>query len=627
MCGICGILRFDDQPVQVDRIEAATQAIQHRGPDNSSTWTHHSIAFGHTRLSIVDLSDAANQPFHIDHQQLSMVFNGEIYNYIELRNQLISKGYTFQTTSDMEVVINGFSAWGDELFAKLNGIFAIAFWDAKKKKLTLARDRFGVKPLYVLETETELVFGSEIKTILAATPNRPRQLSTAALHEFLYYGVALGGQSMFQGIKQIPPAHVSTWIVGGESKKTSDQYWTYPTRQQSCDTEAEIISKTTSCLERAVAMQLTGDVPIGVFLSGGLDSSCITGFAARNYPSTLKTFSVAFDFAPSNELELAREVADMHGTEHTEFQVGGIGLAETVLKLIRCHDSPFSDAANIPLYLLCEQISGQLKVVLQGDGGDEIFGGYRRYASLAKSKKFRMLAQLLRLPVLRNMIPWRQRRYLGCFAPNQRFQRMARLLTLETTMDPPTRALATDLREPVLKSNPFARYQEIERELKNLDDVQAMLGVDMQIILPDIFLEKVDRSTMAHGVEVRVPLLENNLVDYVATLPAEVKVKGGEQKWLLRQAIKNVVPASVLEGKKQGFGVPFSQWIRDPLRDLLHDQLATLANRGITTPEVTDRMRKSHEDGSEQFGFLLWKLLNLGAWLDEYQVELIPDAR
>ena len=624
MCGISGILKFDGQPVSIARINAATQAIQHRGPDNLSVWTNQSIGLGHTRLSIVDLSEGANQPFHSPDNRMSMVFNGEIYNYIELRDELKTKGYSFKTTSDMEVVIHGFSAWGNGLFSKLNGIFAIAFWDSHERKLTLVRDRLGVKPLYVCETDSELIFGSEIKTILAAAPERSNRLSMQALHEFLYYGVPLGGKSMLAGIDQVQPGHAVTWSADTK-QKCNDSFWSYPTTQQRVGSDSEVISQTKFHLEQAVARQLTGDVPIGVFLSGGLDSSCITGFAARNYPGRLKTYSIAFDFAPSNELDLARQVAEMHGTDHAEIQIGGVGLADTVLKLIRCHDSPFSDAANIPLYLLCEQISGQLKVVLQGDGGDEVFGGYRRYASLAKARKYWMLAQCMRIPGVRNLIPWRQRRYLECFMPSQRYQRMARLLTLETTSDPPIQVLTDDIRQAVTRFDPFARYQEIEKGLSNLGDVQAMLATDMQIILPDTFLEKVDRSTMAHGVEVRVPLLENSLVDYVATLPDDFKVKGGEQKWLLKQAIKDVVPKSVLEGKKLGFGVPYSQWMRKPLRDFLHDQLATLSARGITKSNVTDKMRQSHVDGSEQYSFLLWKLLNLGAWLNEYKVELISN--
>lgn len=622
MCGISGILSFDGRPVEPSRIQAATQAIQHRGPDNLTTWCNASIALGHTRLSIVDLSDAANQPFHVPEQNLSMVYNGEIYNFVELRQDLQSMGFNFATTSDMEVVIHGFAAWGDQLFEKLNGIFAIGIWNSAKRELTLARDRLGVKPLYVSHTNSELVFGSEIKTILAARPDAPRRMSVEALHEFLYYGVPLGGKSMFEGIDQIEPAQVTTWSESGRQVRTHS-FWTYPTQPQQNLSEPEVISQTTFHLEQAVKRQLTGDVPIGVFLSGGLDSSCITGFAARHYPGKLQTFSVAFDFAPSSELELARQVAEMHGTQHTELKVGGIGLADTVLKLINCHDSPFSDAANIPLYLLCEQISGQLKVVLQGDGGDEIFGGYRRYASLAKSRRYRWLAQLLRIPGVRNRIPWRRRRYLECFLPKERYQTMARLLTLETVSHPPTRALAKSIQSAVSSSNPFRRYQEIESQLKGLGDVQAMLATDMQIILPDVFLEKVDRSTMAHGVEVRVPLLENDLVQYVATLPDQIKVKNGEQKWLLRQAIRDVVPPSVLEGKKLGFGVPYSQWMREPLKDLLHDQLETLAHRGLTDPQVTDAMRKDHASGSERYGFLLWKLLNLGAWVDQYDVELV----
>ena len=619
MCGIAGILSFDGRPVSRQRIEASTETIQHRGPDNLAVWTNGNVAFGHTRLSIVDLSTSANQPLHLPARQLSMVYNGEVYNFKELRTELEAGGANFQTTSDTEVIIHAYAQWGTDCFARLNGIFAIAIWDDSAQELTLARDRLGVKPLYFCHHNQELAFGSEIKTILTAMPELPRTISPKSLHEFMYFGVSLGGKAMFDGIDQVQSATIMQWTADGKIKN-SIRFWNYPTTQQRIANEAETIEQTSFHMEQAVRRQLTGDVPIGVFLSGGLDSSSITGFAAKNYSGKLKTFSVAFDFAPSSELGLARQVAKMHDTEHHEIQVGGLGLADLVQKLVHCHDSPFADAANIPLYLLCEKISGQLKVVLQGDGGDELFGGYRRYATLAKPAKFRLFSQALRIPGLRKLIPWRFRRYLECWLPGKRSERMARLLTLEMKSEPPTNALSRDLQIAVRRSDPFQRYHEIENEVKKLGDVEAMLATDMQIILPDVFLEKVDRSTMAHGVEVRVPLLENSLIDFVATLPSELKVKNGEQKWLLRQAIKNVVPDEVLTGKKLGFGVPYSQWMREPLKELLRDQLTSLAEKGVTQSAVTDAMVKSHEEGSEQYGFLLWKLMNLGVWLNQYNV-------
>ena len=621
MCGISGIVNFNGSPVGSAQIESATRSIAHRGPDNLSVWTHDNVALGHTRLSIVDLSSNANQPFHLENHKLSMVYNGEVYNFKELRAELESRGATFSTSSDTEVIIQGYAIFGLEYFARLNGIFAVAIWDQNARELILARDRLGVKPLYMCRDDQTLFFGSEIKAILAAKPNQSNRVSPDSLHEFLYYGTPLGNRSMFEGIEQLLPAHAMRWTHDGRLKD-DHKFWTYPTKQNTSKNESQLIEQTTVHLEQAVSRQLTGDVPIGVFLSGGLDSSCITGFAARNYPGQLKTFSVAFEFARSNELDLAKQVAKMNNTEHHEVNVDGIGLTDSVIKLVRCHDEPFADAANIPLYLLCEKISGQLKVVLQGDGGDELFGGYRRYASLAKSAKFRWLSQMLRVPGMSNLVPWRLRRYLECFLPYQRSQRMARLLTLEMVSDSPANVLTKGLRELVTKSDPFKRYAEIENQFTSLNDVQAMLATDMHIILPDNFLEKVDRSTMAHGVEVRVPLLENDLVDFVAGLPAELKVKNGEQKWLLKQAIRDVVPADVLAGKKQGFGVPYSQWMREPLKDLLHEQLGVLAERGITLSAVTQKMQKSHADGSEQYGFLLWKLLNLGVWVSQYNVDV-----
>lgn len=621
MCGIAGIVNFRQRPVPEARIRAAAQVIRHRGPDNLGLWQQDSVALGHTRLSIVDLSAGANQPFHLPERDLTLTYNGEIYNFVQLRAELTALGASFRTTSDTEVVINAFAHWGMDCFARFNGIFAIAIWDQRAGELVLARDRLGVKPLYLFRDDSELVFGSEIKSILAARPERPWRANAAALHEFLYYGVPLGGKTLFEGIEQLLPAHALRISRRGDVLE-SKRFWSYPTQTADHYGVDETVSKATQLLEQAVSRQLTGDVPIGIFLSGGLDSSCITAFASRNYAGKLATFSVGFDFAPTNELALARQVADRYQTDHHEIRIAGVGLEETVEKLVQCHDAPFADAANVPLYLLCEQVSGQFKVILQGDGGDELFGGYRRYATLAKLRRFRTLAQALRVPGLAKRLPWRIRRYLECFTSSQRALVMAKLLTLETTSTPPTSVLTDELQRAVAPYDPFQRYFAVESSLsKQEDDVGAMLATDMQIILPDVFLEKVDRSTMAHGVEVRVPLLENDLVDFIAGLPTRLKLRDGEQKWLLKKAIREVVPADVISGKKKGFGVPYSEWLRQPLNALLHKRIETLIARGFVQQSQVEPMLRDHAGGSEQHAFLLWKLMNLGIWVDRYDVQ------
>ena len=607
-------------PDQRNRIGVATQQISHRGPDHREVFQDENIALGHTRLSIVDLSDNGNQPMTCRQTNRTLVFNGEIYNFKDLREELRGAGYEFIGQSDSEVILHGFDHWGPLLFQKLNGIFAFGIWDPNQSILTLCRDRFGVKPLYMFEENGTVVFASEIKSILEVVPEKCGTLDFAALHEFCYYGVALGNHTFFSGIEEIPPG---TWASWKQGTKKSATYWDLPAFVTATpSSEDTLVDETRTLLEKAVAKQLTGDVPIGVFLSGGLDSSTITAFASKHYPGRLQTFSVAFDFCPSSELDLARLVANRFATEHHEVSIKGANVANVVTELVRHHDSPFSDAANIPLYLLSKQISGQIKVVLQGDGGDEFFGGYRRYASLTRDWQLHKTTKLISSLGLQKILPTRVRRYVDCFVPRERALRFARLLTMDPMYPPPTQILSKSAYARIDDYDPFLRYRRVAAEYAHLDAVQAMLMCDVQIILPDVFLEKVDKSTMANGLEVRVPLLENDLTQHLLTIPSNQKVKRGEKKWLLKQAIRGIVPDEVIDAPKSGFGVPYSQWLRGPLYDFARDTINSDAVRqsGILDLSHVNSLMVRHRQGKENNGFLLWKTLNLAIWLEEYRV-------
>ncbi len=621
MCGICGIVAPLDSEQLAQRIASSTQSIAHRGPDHCGCFVDQGIALGHTRLSIVDLSADANQPMVCPRSGRQIVFNGEIYNFADLRSQLEKLRYRFRTRSDTEVLLHGYDAWKVDLFTRLNGIFAFAIWDVQTRSLVLCRDRFGVKPLYYVHTDGEFVFGSEIKSILAACPTFPATVSLPSLHEFAYYGVPLGGKTFFENIHELPPG---SWATITGQRLEMQRYWRIDEVQAIDPPAEEAVQHTRGLLEQAVATQLTGDVPIGVFLSGGLDSSCLTAFASRHYPGRLATYSVGFDFSSDNELPLARKVADHFNTDHHEVLIKGAAVVETVQALVECHDAPFSDAANIPLYLLAQQLSGQIKVVLQGDGGDEVFGGYRRYATLARERMMRLLAQSLCKTRLSVGLPARYQRYLECFIPQNRAGRFARMLTMERMCPSPTRIFSQDVVEALRGHDPFARYSEVVDPLESLDAVQAMLMTDMQIILPDVFLEKVDKSTMAHGLEVRVPLLENRLTEYLISLPSKTKVRRGEKKWLLKQALKGVIPDEIIHSPKRGFNVPFSNWLRGPLADFaldaLHSDYVKITN--LFDYSCLELLWREHASGKSDHGFLLWKAMNLALWIDKYRVSL-----
>ncbi|TWT98628.1 asparagine synthase (glutamine-hydrolyzing) [Stieleria varia] len=620
MCGIFALFDSNETEIDPSRVREATETLSHRGPDFSDAIVDEHVGLGHTRLSIVDLTAGANQPFTIDGGRFTLVYNGEIYNFAQLKSELEALGVRFRTHCDTEVLAYGLKHWGVDCLRKLNGIFAFAFWDRDAKTLTVARDRLGVKPLYLYSHGGQLVLASEIKAILHAVPELKREVQFQAFSEFLQFGVSLGGKTLFAGISQLPPASYAIWSRGDQSPVTG-VYW-YPEPGGYSGTVGDAIEETRERLEAAVRSQLTGDVPIGVFLSGGLDSSAITAFASRHYPGKLRTFSVAFDFADKSELELAKLVAERFDTEHHEVQVSGFGLEATVSALVECHDLPFGDSANIPLYLLCRQNLADIKVVLQGDGGDELFGGYRRYRTLTHEAFYRCIAQVLRIPGISGALPQRLSRYLQCFLPKNRGDRFARLLTTETSTERLSGVFSDGIGRRLLDQQPFERYKEIAGKYSSLDSVQAMLLTDLEIVLPDVFLEKVDRASMANGIEVRVPLLENDLVDFAVSLPSSFKVRSGVQKWLLRESLSGIVPSEILTARKSGFGVPYSAWLRGPLNEMARDHFAGMAEKGMLKQSAVDAMLARHQSGSERDAFFLWKLFQLAIWFDKYQVAM-----
>ena len=625
MCGICGHLNIKRQEVDRDSILGMTATITHRGPDNQDVFVEDNIGLGHTRLSILDLSSNGHQPMKSGDGRYIIVFNGEIYNYIELKEKLLSKGAEFKTKTDTEVLLWGYRFWGTSFFEELNGIFAFAIWDREEKRLTVARDRFGVKPLYFTKTSTGFYFGSEIKTILSFK-NVSRKISLQGLHEFLYYGNPLEDRTMFEEIHKVPPGFYVT-LQGDNFEKKA--FWLHEKiTDLKHPVETEVIANVREKLDKAVSRQLISDVPVGVFLSGGIDSSCITAFATKHYQGKINTYSVGFDFDMGiNELPKAKKIAAYYNTNHHEINIKGADIGKIVEDLVWHHDEPFSDAANIPLYILTKQLNGSPKVILQGDGGDEIFAGYRRYNILDNLRKWRVVVPAL---AVLNNLTWPKvrreqfKRMLNAVGQKDDAMLMALLLTTETNYEPPVRILSEPLRQKLATTDPFAYYKELNKRFEHLDIVQRMLFVDSKIILPATFLEKVDKSTMANGIEVRVPFLDNELTEYVMSLPSEMKVKYNQKKYILRKALRGIVPDEVLDAPKTGFGVPFSNWLKGPLKQMLIDKVNSKAIKelNIFDEQVLNRCIEEHVTGLRNHGFLLWKMLNLSIWLEKYNAEI-----
>lgn len=621
MCGIVGEVcrRGYGDLASPDQRALAMKSISHRGPDAQGQYMDAQVWFGHARLSIIDLSSAANQPMGTADERHAICYNGEVYNFAELAKSLALDN--LRSASDTEVVLRAFVQRGVASFPLLNGLFAFGIHDKSAEKVYVVRDRLGIKPLYYRMGEGGFAFASEIKALLALD-DRATQCNRSALHEWVYYGTTLGESTLYRGIQKLLPGRYLELDLATFTLK-QDAYWSpaqFAGGPKNTNSTEQIIAKTRELLEQAVARQLVSDVPVGVFLSGGVDSSAITAFASRHYAGKLATFSAGFDFDKgANELPKAREIAALYGTEHHEVRISGLEIGDIVEKMVAHHDQPFSDAANIPLYLLANQIKDTTKVVLQGDGGDELFGGYGRYSTLRWLRGARALAPvvgLLNQLTARGSGYYRRQRYVNALKGGTTAEVMALLLTEEGAHSHPERIFDARLRAEIVRSDPFKRYRECQGLFTDEDTVNQMLFVDAMIILPDIFLEKVDRSTMAAAVEVRVPFLDNELVDFCFRLSGDQKVRRGRKKWLLKKALEGVVPNDVLYGRKTGFSVPNGYWLRGALKPLFFDHLAAFTRRypGILDDAVIRALHAEHTTGRRDRSFLLWKVLMFTIW-------------
>ena len=625
MCGIAGIYLREGvvDPAVLERMAAT---LRHRGPDDSGIYASGRLGLAHTRLSIIDLSDHGHQPMLCGDGRFAIVYNGEIHNHLALRKTLEAKGHRFRGRSDTEVALLAYAEWGESAFAMFEGMFALAVWDEQRRTLCLARDRFGVKPLYFGHSASgAFVFGSEIKALLATGEMRA-EVDWAGLHEYLYFDTALGANTLFAGIRKLLPGHCATVTDAGVVQR---QFASILDVEAVADDFPTATRNVYALLEDAVKSHLMSDVPVGVFLSGGIDSSAIVAFAAKHYGSQLNTYAVGFDSVPAgnaNELPAAQAVAEHFGTAHHEVRIAGGDVTDVMERLVRCHDEPFGDAADIPLYMLCEQLGGEPKVILQGDGGDEVFGGYTRYTYLAHVFWLRLLSRSThwlhpvarRLPGRRGL---RSLRALGLYSRNDPAMGLARLVSTELPDRPSDRIFSPEVRVALAPSDAFKRYRELAEQVRAHDPVKQMLYTDSSVILPDVYFEKVDKSTMAHGVEVRVPLVDTRLAAYVFGLPTRHKVHGLQKKHVLRTALRGVVPDSILDRPKAGFGVPVSSWLRTSLLDYMKSVLfdAEISRLGLFDRDAIELCIREHVERRRDNGPLLYKALNLALWCKAYR--------
>jgi asparagine synthase (glutamine-hydrolysing) len=621
MCGICGVYGLESSDDLHRTVRRMTETIAHRGPDGEGIFVGEGVALGHRRLSIIDLSSTGAQPMTLG--AATVVYNGESYNFPKLRTELENLGHAFRGYSDTEVLLHVYQAWGLVGLERLEGIFAFALWDAARRRLILMRDRLGVKPLFYAWHGRRLAFGSEIKAVLASGAVG-RDLDDQALMEFLWYGNAFEERTIYLGVRALEPG---CRLVIDDGQARLESWWHVGEWLESAQPDTDRHGATVAvreAVDAAVARQLVSDVPVGLLLSGGVDSSSIAASAAVASGNRLTCYSVAFDYDKGvNELPKARRVAQALGLDHHELRVRGDALEEVISALVRAHDEPFADAANIPLYLLAQELRGKIKVVLQGDGGDEMFAGYRRYSILRAAAFWRMWPHVLE-PVLHTLFRGRGARLarIGAAAGNSDAAlRMALLLTVETLRDPPT-AMLTDAAQQRLEAStdPFAAYRRCASRFENFDPVQQMLLTDISLQLPSQFLTKVDRATMSHGIEARVPLLDEGVASLAVGLPVTLKVRGRQGKIVLRDAMRGRLPADILDGPKTGFGVPYEEWLRGALHVFARAAIleaAFIERFGLDRNRLETALDE-HRLRRRNRGFLLWKLLQLALWSRQY---------
>ena len=610
MCGIAGIFWRDGRAASAGDVHAMCEAMVHRGPDDEGIYVGDGVALGMRRLSIIDLP-TGHQPIANEDGSVVVVFNGEIYNYRELRQELIARGHRFTTTSDTEVIVHLYEEYGVVAIERLRGMFGIAIWDARRHELLLARDRLGIKPLFVAETGAGVAFASELKALLQL-PDLPRALSWPALGHLFAFQATPATQSIVDGIWKLDAGHRAT--VGRRRPLLVERYWDIDPAATLEGTEDELLAQLNALLEESVDLHLRSDVPVGAFLSGGVDSSAVVQAIVRRGQQP-KTFSVGFDDPAFDELPHARVVAEALGTEHHELRVAPEAL--DIIERLAWHlDEPFGDSSAVPTYIVSRLASEHVKVVLTGDGGDELFGGYDKYMVEQQERRFdRIPARLRRaLGTAGSLLPTGTpgRRYLMHMAldgPDRYLNASAlfnvpeqgRLLTREAEVEVRRTDPAADVREALCRNRPGT--------------LAALQYCDLRGYLPLDILVKVDRMTMAHSIEARPPLLDHRLVEFAMALPDHMKLRGGTTKYLLKRAVREALPPGIADRRKQGFAVPLGHWFRGPWTEFARDLLLSKASRerGILNPRYVEHLFRLHRLG-RNMDRELWMLVSFEQW-------------
>ena len=649
MCGIAGGVWYR-QPLQIDRklLRRMTDSIVHRGPNDEGVFWKRlgchgndsdgalspnelkpmgrgsidspGVALGFRRLSIIDLA-GGHQPLGNEDGSVQIVFNGEIYNYRELRRRLEGSGHRFSTESDTETIVHLYEEMGLDCFSKLNGMFSIALWDSTRQQLVLARDRMGKKPLYYSVEDGRLAFASELKA-LCEIPNLSRTIDAGAIDMYFTYQYIPHPWSIYQSVKKLPPGHVGVYR-GGQLETQS--FWSVDWNFEQAKSKSQAIEEVRELLTDAVSLRLRSDVPLGAFLSGGVDSSLIVAIAQKKLKAPIRTFAIGFSDSDFDETSYAQSVASFVGSEHRRFEVTPDALS-VLDKLAYHYDEPFSDSSAVPTWYLCEQTRTQVTVALSGDGGDELFAGYERYKALQISehvKRFLPLHQILQSSLIQQ---WKESDNRRSFArrvkrfgealgepPERRYMRWLQIFNEATRSE----MYQDSFVEQLPNRDPFTFLEAAWMKTPGRDLISRASIADMQTYLPCDLMTKVDIASMGNSLEARQPFLDYRLVEFAASLPSKLKYRWRRGKRLLRDAFYDLIPPSIWDRPKMGFGIPLASWFRGPLREKTNEMLLSADTRchQYVRPQSINRLIQAHQSTKSNEGYRLWNLLMLEIWL------------
>lgn len=625
MCGIAGFIATDPHFDPLAVVHRMVTALRHRGPDAEGTYLDAQAALGACRLSIIDLP-GGRQPIANETGTVHAILNGEIYNFRELRSRLERRGHRFATRSDTEVLVHAYEQDGDDFVADLDGMFALALWDGPQRKLLLARDRMGEKPLYYYDGPGVFVFGSELRALLEH-PDVPRVLDLRSLSRYLLFDAVPAPHSILEGIGKLAPAH--TLVVCPGAKPHVTPYWALSFSPNGSTSEAQWCERLVGRLEESVRSRLGSDVPVGVFVSGGIDSGAVAAFAARHTNTgPLRTFAVGFDTPSYDERGFARLVASRFGAEHHEIVFTAADALRSMERVGGLLDEPLVDPSFLPKYALAKAARELVKVALCGDGGDEIFCGYPTFVAEAPARWLRAALP----PSIRRLVA----RLIDGLPPSTRYGSVdfllrqfmralpypigvrTQLLLGGITATEQASLLSPSVHEALTSFDPYTELSMAAEAHTFRDGVERLIAHHARYYLADQTLVAMDRASMAAGLEVRAPFLDPALVELAATMPSRLKLRGWQTKYILKRALAEILPPAVVWRRKQGLGVPLATWLRGPLRDVMESRLARLSRRGLFDAAAVARLASAHTNGRRDHRKILWSLLMLDAWLEHY---------